>query len=160
MPKYRRPRKVCVVDASVVPLLRPNIQWFVYVLTSPMSTIPYIGKSNNLERRLRQHNGQLVGGARRTRRALYGGAGNWTRELHITGFPDERAALQFEWRLQYERRKGHTGKTVSPLIKAVCALHHVLVLQRPTRSALAFSEYSEPLMIHCETEAAKAAWCL
>ncbi len=158
MPKYRRPRKARSVDAAALPLLRPNSTWFVYVLTSPQSTIPYIGKSNNLDRRLRQHNAELVGGARRTKMALHGGKGSWTRELHVSGFPDERAALQFEWRLQRERRKGPTGKTLSPLKKAVRALHVVLGLEKPTRSALPFSTYPQPLKVQCETESALAAW--
>ncbi len=158
MPKYQRPRRSRAIDACALPLLRPNHQWFVYVLTSPRSTIPYIGKSNNLEKRLRQHNAELVGGARRTRMALDGGKGNWTRELHVSGFPDERAALQFEWRFQRERRKGPTGKKVSPLRKALLALRVVLALERPTRSALPFSVYSGPVMVHCETESARSEW--
>ncbi len=149
MPKYRRLRQRKTLDNT--PLLNPESEWFVYVLTSPRSTIPYIGKSNNLERRLRQHNGELVGGARRTRK----NAGCWVRELHISGFPDERAALQFEWRFQRERKNGPTGKKVSPLDKAIRALRIVLTLRQTTKTAVPFSTYTKQLTVHCETETAR-----
>ena len=41
--------------------------WSVYVLVSPSSAATYVGVTTDLERRLSQHNGELPGGARRTR---------------------------------------------------------------------------------------------
>jgi len=53
--------------------------WVVYVLLSGPLERTYVGVATNAERRLRQHNGELVGGARTTRAgrpwslgALYG----------------------------------------------------------------------------------------
>lgn len=40
--------------------------WFVYLLRCSDGSF-YTGVARNLERRLRQHNGELVGGARYTR---------------------------------------------------------------------------------------------
>ena len=59
----------------------------------------YVGATVDPARRLRQHNGELVGGARAT-------AGRtWTRRYLIGGFEDERAALRFEWRWKYLTRQ-------------------------------------------------------
>lgn len=42
--------------------------WLLYVLRSPSLGLTYVGITNDLERRLSQHNGDLPGGARATRR--------------------------------------------------------------------------------------------
>ena len=73
--------------------------WACYCLVS-QSGSTYIGSTIDIDRRLRQHNGELSGGAFATKR----GAG-WRRVCHIVGFPDERAALQFEWRWKQLSRK-------------------------------------------------------
>lgn len=59
----------------------------------------YIGKTNDLRRRLRQHNGVICGGARATRGRA------WEYELVIDGFACDSHAMQAEWRLKHERRK-------------------------------------------------------
>ena len=45
-----------------------DTEWSVYVLVSPSSGATYVGVTTDLERRLAQHNGDVPGGARRTRR--------------------------------------------------------------------------------------------
>lgn len=57
----------------------------------------YVGATVHLPRRLRQHNGELAGGAARTC-----GAGPWRLVCHVQGFRTWREALQFEhaWRRQ------------------------------------------------------------
>lgn len=59
----------------------------------------YVGYTVNAARRLRQHNGELRGGARATsmRRP-------WRHLAIVRGFPTARAALQFEWALKHPRR--------------------------------------------------------
>lgn len=52
----------------------------------------YIGITNNLERRLQQHNGVLKGGAKSTRRFH-----DWQYAMHIQ-FPNHREAAQWEWK--------------------------------------------------------------
>ena len=66
--------------------------WSCYFLLSDDGKRTYIGASNNVERRLRQHNGELKGGAKATR-----GGRPWKHICIINGF-DKISALQFEWR--------------------------------------------------------------
>jgi putative endonuclease len=44
----------------------PVTQWYVYLLRCADGSL-YAGVATNLERRLKQHNGELAGGARYTR---------------------------------------------------------------------------------------------
>ena len=46
---------------------RSTSPWHVYVLTSTVRAITYVGCTNDVQRRVRQHNGELSGGARFTR---------------------------------------------------------------------------------------------
>jgi structure-specific endonuclease subunit SLX1 len=43
------------------------VAWFTYVLVSSKIRRTYVGVSTDVERRARQHNGELSGGARATR---------------------------------------------------------------------------------------------
>ena len=73
--------------------------WFCYMLSSTDGRKTYVGATIDPNRRLRQHNGEISGGARTT-------AGKtWTRRFLVGGFDDERAALRFEWRWKYLTRQ-------------------------------------------------------
>lgn len=72
--------------------------WFVYVLLSRAGRT-YVGVTTDVERRLRQHNGGLAGGARATR------AGRPWRVGRVVGpLPSRGAAQALEHALK--RRRG------------------------------------------------------
>ena len=73
--------------------------WFCYMLASTDGKKTYVGATIDPNRRLRQHNGELVGGAHATKGRA------WTRKFLIGGFDCERAALRFEWRWKYLTRQ-------------------------------------------------------
>ncbi len=80
--------------------------WFCYLLRLKNCNLSYIGTTNNITRRLEQHNGIRPGGARYTSSKLIGeGPGKW-RVLMLVFFPAmgdsgvkeaKRWALKYEW---------------------------------------------------------------
>lgn len=66
-----------------------------YALFSKCRRKTYIGKTNDLLRRLRQHNGEIGGGARATRGMQH------EHLFFVSGFQNERQALKFEWRMHH-----------------------------------------------------------
>lgn len=80
--------------------------WSVYLLINKARTRSYVGATVDPDRRLRQHNGELVGGARATR------GDTWERACLVSGLPDERAALQFEWMWKHLTRRSVAIKGV------------------------------------------------
>ena len=120
---------------------------YVYLLVcSDGST--YVGATVNLERRLRQHNKEIKGGAVATGRKVSQGK-TWRRERYVEGFPDWQACLQFEWRWKQLSRK--IKGSMCPLERRHAALETLLSLERPTTKALAYSEWSAPpnVVIEC-----------
>ena len=61
----------------------------------------YVGATLDLRRRIRQHNGEICGGARRTCRRGPG----WEEVLHVSGFRTFRESLQFEFAYKRETRR-------------------------------------------------------
>lgn len=91
----------------------------------------YIGATPDVDRRLRQHNGELAGGAAATR------GRRWERICHVAGFPDHRAALQFEWRWKRLSQK----VTAAPVERRLKGLEILLALDRPTTAAVPYETY-------------------
>ena len=62
----------------------PHLVYCLVSSTSPTQT--YVGITNNFRRRIRQHNGEITGGARRTRAYR-----PWKPFLHVTGLTKTQA---------------------------------------------------------------------
>lgn len=121
---------------------------FVYLLLcSDGST--YVGATVNLERRLRQHNKEIKGGARLTGTKVERGK-SWTRVCYVSGFPEWRAALQFEWRWKQISRK--QNMSYKPLERRLMALNELLFLDRPTSKSVAYCEWENKPTVHIEQE--------
>ena len=73
--------------------------WFCYMLASKDGRKTYVGATIDPNRRLRQHNGEITGGAHATKGRV------WTRRFLVGGFVGEKAALRFEWRWKYLTRQ-------------------------------------------------------
>lgn len=102
-----------------------NSNYYCYIIysTNPeFQNHTYNGSTNNLIRRLRQHNGEIVGGAKATK-----GKGPWKYLVIWQGFNSHCEALSCEWRIKhptntYKRPSKYNGikgriKSLNILIK-------------------------------------------
>jgi len=127
---------------------------FVYLLLSTDNGT-YIGATVDLERRLRQHNKEIKGGAFQTSAKVMKGE-IWLRAAFISGFPNWSAALQFEWRWkQISRTQKIVGNNHNPLERRLIALKHLLSLESSTSKAIPFSNWVLKPEIHFEFEEAE-----
>ena len=125
---------------------------YVYLLLAcPKRDATYVGATVDLERRLRQHNKEIKGGAHATGAKVAKGD-TWIRAAHVAGFPDWQAALQFEWRWKQITRK--MPVKMKPLDRRIAALKQLLSLERPTTKAKAYSEWPSPPIVNMEDEEA------
>lgn len=77
--------------------------YFVYIIkgSNGKKTKYYVGSTNDLNRRIRQHNRELVGGAKAT------GGFRWNYYMIIANIESKIEALQIEWRLKHQRGNIH-----------------------------------------------------
>jgi predicted GIY-YIG superfamily endonuclease len=117
--------------------------WYVYLLGACNGKGTYVGMTNNLDRRLKQHNGEQSGGAKATH------GQQWRRICYVEGFPDQTAALQFEWAWKHRSRRLRGG---GPLQRRMEALQQLLADSRPTAKAVPYAEYPVALEVVWDAE--------
>lgn len=120
----------------------------------------YVGATTDPDRRLRQHNREISGGARATGIRVAQGQ-LWKRACYISGIPEWRSALQIEWRWKNLSRTAFKN-IHNPLRRRLNALKRLLFdLDKPTTNAIPYDAYpdgppqiiwdSEELKGHFET---------
>ena len=120
--------------------------FFVYLLESTDKTT-YVGATVDLNKRLRQHNKELSGGAVATSKKVIKGE-IWRRHCYVSGFPTWQAALQFEWRWKQISRK--LPFSLNPIERRMKALEKLLALERSTSKAIPYNEWIEKPEVHIE----------
>ena len=125
--------------------------FYVYLLHSTDNST-YVGATVDLDRRLRQHNKIIKGGAHATSMKVNAGQ-TWERACYVEGFPDWQAALQFEWRWKQISRK--LSNKLFPLKRRMIALKELLSLDSSTSKAIPYSQWNTPPNIIFESEIAK-----
>lgn len=101
-----------------------DLSYCVYLLVHSLSNKTYIGCTNNKQRRIRQHNGELVGGAKYT--TLNKNNGIWLYYGYIDNL-DHHTALSVEKKIQIRSRrncKKVNGST--PLERRLNAIEQIL----------------------------------
>lgn len=116
-------------------------QFFVYLLESSIKGATYVGATVNLNRRLRQHNKEIKGGAKYTGSKVSNGE-TWRRVCYVSGFPEWRTALQFEWRWKQISRKVDKRLFKKPIQRRMEALQILLSLEKATSSSIPYTEWS------------------
>jgi len=122
-----------LVEVSDTAVETSNQPWYCYILrnTKPeFQHLTYNGSTNNLKRRLRQHNGEISGGARYTSRCK----GGWVFYAVVSGFKDHKNALSCEWVIKHTNGKpGVRPKEHQGMIGRIRGLHHILHLPKWTK---------------------------
>ena len=117
--------------------------FFVYFIQSTNGST-YIGATVNLDKRIRQHNKIIKGGATATSAKVNVGE-SWNYVCHVENFPTWNAALQFEWRWkQISRIIQKQNRTQKPIERRLDALNKLLSFDKPTNNALPYSEWDSP----------------
>jgi predicted GIY-YIG superfamily endonuclease len=117
--------------------------FYVYLLESS-DNATYVGATVDLEKRLRQHNKEIKGGAVATSMKVAKGE-TWRRVCYVENFPSWSAALQFEWAWKFQSRK--LPQRMFPLDRRKKALDTLLNLERPTSKAIAYTEWDTPINV-------------
>tara|TARA_X000000950_G_C13883882_1_gene648049 strand:- start:216 stop:632 length:417 start_codon:yes stop_codon:yes gene_type:complete len=123
-------------------------KYFVYLLEST-NHATYVGATIDLDHRLRQHNGEIKGGARATTMKVKKGE-TWKRVCYIEGFPTWSECLRFEWAWKFYSRK--LSNKLFPLERRKQALQTLMSLERPTSKAIAYCEWETPINVVWENE--------
>jgi len=118
----------------------------VYLLSSQPDTeldLIYKGYSTNFNRRIRQHRGEIVGGAKRT--------SHWRRVTpvcFITGFSTKSEALSYEW---YTKRPCFPNRPCKFCRQAAAQVTvEDLLLYESIRSAVRSREFSHKVHYHLQ----------
>ena len=113
---------------------------YVYFIESTQGST-YIGATVNLERRIRQHNKEIKGGATATSNKVLNGE-VWSYVCYVENFPNYNEALKFEWRWkQISRILQKKNPKQKPREKRLEALKMLLELDKPTSKAMLYSDY-------------------
>ena len=92
--------------------------WTFYVIWHEATGATYAGVSPDVHRRLRQHNGELAGGAKYTTSK---GPGGWTHVCFVHGFQTKQQVLQFEWAVKHQPPRGKGGGGLAMRLKKLVA---------------------------------------
>ncbi|KAF8813687.1 hypothetical protein BYT27DRAFT_7083185, partial [Phlegmacium glaucopus] len=122
-------------------------------IQTPYATSIYIGSTPSPPRRIRQHNGELAQGARKTRLKR-----PWVMQMIVHGFPSRLAALQFEWAWQHPHKSRHMrdGKTSIFGCRAHRTLQKNILIVRTMISRPPFNTW--PLHVKLFTHEAHQHW--
>jgi putative endonuclease len=102
-----------------------------YLLKSQTSNRTYIGVTTNLKKRLRQHNGEICGGAKYTKSNR-----PWIPILCVSGFYTKNQTLSFEYRVKKKKNSKNKLVTISLLNNRIKNFIHVLKLDKFTSKCI------------------------
>jgi structure-specific endonuclease subunit SLX1 len=113
---------------------------YCYLLATE-SEKTYIGATVDIDRRLRQHNKEISGGARATGIRVAQGE-IWNRVCYISGIPEWKSALQIEWKWKQLGRTEFRGVR-NPILRRLHSLKKLLELEKPTKNSVPYESYPD-----------------
>ena len=96
-------------------------QFLVYLLTNSHNNRTYLGITNNPNRRIRQHNGEIKGGARYTH--SFKGIGRWKYKLQIINL-SKSEALSIERTVKNKRNQFRGKDGISKKVDMLTSMSH------------------------------------
>ena len=119
------------------------MSYFVYFIEATNGNT-YIGATVDLDKRIRQHNKEITGGATATSIQVNKGE-VWSYVCYIKNCPTWNAALQCEWRWKKISRQIQMEKPYqNPKERRLEALKKLLSLDKPTSKAELYSSWEHP----------------
>ena len=112
---------------------------YVYLLESTKG-YTYVGATVDLDRRIRQHNREIKGGAKATSND------KWKIVLYVSGFPNWQSALQFEWKWKNLTRK--ISRKKNPIDRRLASLLILVNSPKSTSKSILFTEWGSPIIIN------------
>ena len=104
--------------------------WYCYILRTTNEKYKnqtYNGSTNNLKRRLRQHNSEIKGGAKFTNNK-----GPWEYYAILTGFETHQEALYCEWKIKHPTNQKRRPKKYCGIIGRIDSFNIILNLDNWT----------------------------
>ena len=108
-------------------------KWYCYILKNDTHVgKTYNGSTNNIKRRLRQHNGEIIGGAKYTKNY---GNGNWYVYFLMTGFVNHNNCLQAEWKIKHPNNKKIMPKKYNSYDGRINGVNEIIKLDKWTSNS-------------------------
>ena len=101
----------------------------------------YVGATKDVNKRLRQHNKEITGGARATSIQVQKGF-IWKRACYISNIPEWRSTLQIEWKWKHLGRTEFRGVR-NPIKRRLHSLKKLLSLETPTKNGIPYEAYPD-----------------
>lgn len=98
--------------------------WVFYLIYN--NNLTYAGVSPTPEKRLRQHNGEIKGGAKYTT----GHGSGWKHLCIVRGFQNKIQAMQFEWAVKHEAPRNLGG-----IVNRLKKMNNVLCKEKWTQNS-------------------------
>lgn len=122
------------------------MSYYVYFIQSTYGCT-YIGATVNLDKRIRQHNKEIEGGATATSIKVLSGE-KWSYVCYIENFPTWNEALKFEWRWkQISRQIQKSNPSQKPRERRLEALQKLLSLDKSTTKAIPYCEWDTSINV-------------